>query len=132
MLEPPETPLPHIHTPTHAHTLTGTTSCALLSFILHSSKAKCQNGLRTQWRWVPKKKKKKRTGVSGVLCTQSAKGNSCICEWRVGLGGKEKAESVEMCYKLNFIETCLKFFVRHFHRFWPPISPFGANVRDGR
>lgn len=26
------------------------------------------------------------------------------------------AESVEMCYKLNFIETCLKFFVRAFKR----------------
>jgi len=68
-------------------------------------------------------KKKNFKGVSGGLCTQSAKGNSCICEWGAARGvEQEKAESVEMCYKLNFIETCLKFFVRHFHRFWPPLG----------
>lgn len=121
----------HTYTHTHTHSQEQQAAPCCRSFCIaqkQSAKMVCErNGDGFQ-----NKKKKKRTGVSGVLCTQSAKGNSCICEWGVGLGGKEKAESVEMCYKLNFIETCLKFFVRHFHRFWPPLSPFGANVRDGR
>lgn len=137
MLEPPETPLPHIHTHPHTHTHSQEQQAApcCRSFCIaqkQSAKMVCErNGDGFQ-----NKKKKKRTGVSGVLCTQSAKGNSCICEWGVGLGGKEKAESVEMCYKLNFIETCLKFFVRHFHRFWPPppfphLGQMCAMVDDG-